>query len=141
MLRRCLAVLAVAAALTAVSKAPAEAAPMPCTGDRLVQVVDGPNWQREDGLVLNIGYLFPGCFGEGRWIGYIGRSDRYVPLDESDLRFLVEKAGLTAVPATPQRRDYVMQAFMGEVIGLSLAILVLGWNVLWPARRSQTATA
>ena len=53
--------------------------------------------KRSDSKYVDLGYLHKGG-GEGEWIGYIGSSQTYLPLDEFELKMLLKIAGMPTPP-------------------------------------------
>lgn len=111
---RILRLLPVLITLAALPTAANAGVPIPCTGESLVKVVDVPAMagvtikanQDLKEKRLDIGYKFIGCFGGGEWVGYLGHSTRYLPLDAQQFQTLVTAAGLGAPPPVPSRLFY-----------------------------------
>jgi hypothetical protein len=108
---------------------------IPCTGDRIVKVLDIPAMKRADGTSVDLGYLFPGCFSDGEWIGYTGKSDSYIRLDEASLKRLLAAAGLKAAPPTPSRWHYPETMWLEGLTVLALAGFG-GWELFRGRTRS-----
>lgn len=111
---RGLGVALVGVVLIAGTSVAAAGVPIPCTGERLVKVVDVPllrgvtikaNRDLTDKR-LDLGYKFIGCFGGGEWVGHVGHDTRYLPLNDETLTALLKAAGLKQLPPTPSRFQY-----------------------------------
>lgn len=87
--------------------APAQAARLPIaipTGETVVKVLDLPDIEalhRHDGAYVDLGYHFKSLGGE--WVGYVGRSDKYLPLEADQALALARLGGHTGLPPVPQR--------------------------------------
>jgi hypothetical protein len=131
--------LAVAALLAASAGAADAKIYIPCTGDRLVTVKEVPKAKQvPGGPVLHLGYKFPGCFGDGEWVGTTDESKKYYSLNPTQLKALAERAGFSAVPPTPSRFQYPFDALLVEI----LTALVVGGVLVWELikRRRSTGT-
>ncbi|MEI2804448.1 MAG: hypothetical protein V9G18_00385 [Albidovulum sp.] len=122
---------AVIAAVALMAGAPAAEAKIyiPCTGDRLVTILEIPKEKQPAGEKIDLGYLFPGCFGEGEWVGIAGH-DSYHKLDEQTRRALLTRAGLEELPPTPSRFSYPFQALLIEVVTVGVFALFGIWGLL-----------
>ena len=107
---------------------------IPCTGERLVTIVEIPKEKQPAGEKMDLGYLFPGCFGDGEWVGIAGH-DRYVKLDDAQRRALAQRAGLSALPPTPSRLSYPFQALLVEVMTVGAFAAVGLWELVRKLRR------
>ena len=58
--------------------------------------------KRSNGKYVDLGYLHIGG-GEGEWIGYIGSSQTYLPVDEFELKTLLKIAGMLPPSPVPER--------------------------------------
>lgn len=103
---------------------------IPCTGDRIVKVAEVPAAQQPAGQVIHLGYLFPGCFSEGEWVGVPNESGKYYKLNDAQRADLVRRAGLRALPATPSRWSYPFDALLVEILTMAVLGLVLGWELI-----------
>jgi hypothetical protein len=75
--------------------------PIPCTGDRAIQVSE-TGVKRKDGSTVYLGYKFKYCV-YGEWIGYID-SRRYISLpNEEAATQLALASGFTELPEPPGR--------------------------------------
>lgn len=77
--------------------------PIPCTGEKIVKVADLPQTEAftlPGGGHVDLGYLYQSCFA-GKWIGYIGNSNRYVTWKTDSLPDLLTEAGLKTEPPEP----------------------------------------
>ena len=110
---------------------------IPCTGDRLVKVAEVPAARQPPGQVIHLGYLFPGCFSEGEWIGFSNESGKYYKLNDAQRADLVRRAGLRALPPTPSRWSYPFDALLIELITMGVLALVLGWELIKALRRKK----
>jgi hypothetical protein len=124
--------LAVAAGVSAMAVAPAAQAkiPIPCTGDRIVKVVDIPAAKQPPNMTIDLGYKFPGCFEDGEWIGYTGKSGSYIKLDEPRLKLVLEMAGLKEPPPAPSRWQYPWEAMFNEILIAGVIACVVLWQVM-----------
>lgn len=122
-------ILAGLTALALASAAPAEAKiPIPCTGDRIVKVVDIPAANQPPNMTIDLGYKFPGCFSDGEWVGYIGKSDQYIKLDEQRLKLVTSMAGLKELPPEPSRWQYPWESMFTEILIAGVIAAVLLWE-------------
>ncbi len=126
--------LALLAGLAIVSLSGAQTAhagkfPIPCTGDRIVRVVDIPDLHTADNTQIDLGYLFEGCFGKGKWIGHIGQSDKYIELNGVAEAQLLAAAGLSQLPPAPSRWDYALESLALEGFWAGGVLLVIAWTV------------
>ncbi len=106
---------------------------IPCTGDRLVKVLDVPALKGKgpDGADVALGYKFPGCFGDGEWIGYVD-SRQFVTLDDGRLKMVLEAANLKAAPPTPSRFEYPFDALLIEMMTAGVLAAVGIWVAFEP---------
>ena len=136
MLRSVFAVLAVALVL-GLAAGPSDAARLPL--DALVRAVDlpdTPEFQREDGKYVDLGYRHQ-VWGEGQWIGYID-SDTYLKLSAEQVAMLLLVAGidqLPPVPAVPVSIRLVQGLFIVGIFGFLLSL----WKRLTRPRRQSDA--
>lgn len=75
------------------------------SGEDIVKVLDLPDipaLRRNDGRYIDLGYLHQSR-GRGKWIGYIGSSSRYMPLNDQALRYVMRVSGLKKLPPVPER--------------------------------------
>lgn len=92
-------------ALVLPATAEAGQVPIPCTGERLVKVLDIP-WPATGGMPkIDLGYKFTGCWG-GEWIGYTGESGKYLHLSTEQMSLLLLMAGRKELPSPPFRLFY-----------------------------------
>jgi hypothetical protein len=94
------------------------------TGETVVLVKDLPDIEalhRTDGKYVDLGYHFKTTGGE--WVGYVGSSESYVPLDEAKLEALMTISGLGKLPPAPERPA-------GSAFGGGLYMLLLGVGAL-----------
>lgn len=108
MRRANLSVLSLFVALLTVPTTALAGVPIPCTGEAVIKVLDIPalkgleiqanRGQREKSL--DLGYKYTGCFS-GKWVGYLGSSRSYLPLNENQLKMLLAAAGLDQPPPVP----------------------------------------
>lgn len=127
---RSLALSAICFLALASSPSAAEAkVPIPCTGDRLVKVVDISAEKQPPGVSVGLGYLFPGCFETGEWIGYTGPTGSYIKLDESGLKRLLAMAGLSEPPPEPSRWHFPREALFVELMVAALFALLMLWQL------------
>lgn len=132
---------AIVMGLSLVASAPAEAKIyIPCTGDRLVTVAEVPKEKQDNGRIIHLGYRFPGCIGDGEWIGTTDQSDKFYKLNEGQLKELVQRAGLKQLPPTPSRWQYPFQALLVEILTVGALVLVFGWDFI-KKRRSPPSAA
>ncbi len=98
--------------------------PIPCTGDRLVKILDIPalSGKGPNNADVGLGYKFPGCFSDGEWVGYID-SRNFVQLDENRLKTVLAAAGLKSTPPVPSRWQYPYDALFIEIL---IAVVVVG---------------
>jgi hypothetical protein len=90
------------------------------TGETVVMVRQLPDIEalhRTDGKYVDLGYHFTTTGGE--WVGYVGSSDSYVPLDEAKLQALMSLSGLSKLPPVPARPA-------GSALGGGFYMLMLG---------------
>ncbi len=101
---------------------------IPGTGssDQIVKVLDLPDipaLRHPDGRYVDLGYMHK-ARGGGAWIGYIGSSQKYVPLTEMQLQALLRIGGLDKLPPVPERPwasgSIVWLIVIGAVILLGL---------------------
>lgn len=106
---------------------------IPCTGDRLVKILDVPALKGKgpDNADVSLGYKFSGCFGDGEWIGYID-SRNFVQLDDARLKTVLAAAGLKAAPPEPSRWQHPLDALLIEILTAGVLVLVLAWSYLGP---------
>ena len=71
------------------------------TIQKVLDLPDVAALKRSDGKYVDLGYLHKGG-GEGEWIGYIGSSQTYFPVDEFELKMLLKIAGMPP-PPVPER--------------------------------------
>ncbi|MEM7774880.1 MAG: hypothetical protein AAF732_04675 [Pseudomonadota bacterium] len=102
---------------------------IPCTGDRLVKVLDVPADKQPQGREIHLGYKFPGCFSEGEWIGYTGKSDSYVHLDNATRDWMLNALGRSDFPPVPSRFSYPVEALLVEILTVGALGLVLLWEL------------
>lgn len=89
-------------ALVLPATAEAGKVPIPCTGERLVKVLDIP-WPATGGMPkIDLGYKFTGCWG-GEWVGYTGGSGKYLQLSTEQMTILLLMAGRKELPSPPFR--------------------------------------
>jgi hypothetical protein len=119
---RTIALIAVAALSLSAATAVQAKIVIPCTGERLVTVVEIPKDKQPPDETIDIGYLFPGCFGEGKWVGVAGH-DKYYTMTEQLERTLLDRAGLSALPPVPSRLEYPFQALLVETLTLGVLII------------------
>lgn len=136
--------MGVVAALVLAPTAAQAGVPIPCTGETLVKVVDVPAFRGMkikanadlDEKRLDLGYKFIGCFGGGQWVGYLGHSTRYLPLDDKMLQGLVQAAGLKQLPPVPSR------LFYWEPMKIPLLwVGILGFGIIFGQRSQRNAKA
>jgi hypothetical protein len=120
---------------------------IPCTGDRLVTVVEIPKEKQPPGETIDIGYRFPGCFDDGEWVGlrpqdagFSTDTRYYLPMNDRLREALLKRAGLTELPPTPSRMQYPMQALPVETftIGVLIIYAMFGLAKKLFHRRSKT---
>jgi hypothetical protein len=106
---------------------------IPCTGDRMVKILDVPALKGKgpEGADVALGYKFSGCVGDGEWIGYLD-SRQYLTLDEPKLKAILSAAGLTAAPPSPSRIDYPFEALFIEILTAGALICVGIWVIFEP---------
>jgi hypothetical protein len=92
--------------------------------------------RRADGRYIDLGFKFHSGTG-GEWVGYLGSSSEYLPLDDRKLTVLMSIAGLAELPPEPSRPWSTAGLFWLAVIGVG-ALFAAGR--FWRARRS-TASA
>ncbi len=114
------------------------AVPMPCTGDRLVKIVEIPAVNQPRDFTVELGYKFPGCFSDGEWIGYVN-SEKYIKLNPTKSAAILEMAGLKEFPPTPSRLQYPWEALGLEIIegSVLIAALLYGFGIEGIARRKK----
>ena len=82
--------------------------------------------KRSDSKYVDLGYLHKGG-GEGEWIGYIGSSQTYLPLDEFELKMLLKIAGMPTPPPVPERPGGGYRSWW---IIAAVLLVVGGWKSL-----------
>jgi hypothetical protein len=122
------------------STAQAGMIPIPCTGDRIVEVREIPiEKQIWSDHVVHLGYKFPGCFGQGEWIGYTGDNSSYVRLDDRLRALMFQRAGYTTPPSEPSRFDYWLQTFALEIFIAALLSASTAWVLIQERIKSRRA--
>lgn len=104
--------------------------PIPCTGDRIVKVVDIPAAKQPPNMAIDLGYKFPGCFEDGEWVGYTGKTNSYIKLDEPRLKLVLDMAGLKEPPPAPSRWQYPWEALFTEILLVGVIAAVILWQLL-----------
>ena len=110
---------------------------IPCTGDRLVKVIEIPKEKQIAGREMHLGYKFPGCFSEGEWVGLSNERNKYYKLNPQSTQALLRMAGRTALPAKPSRWQYPLDALLVEILLIGATILVLGWELIKSLRSKR----
>lgn len=96
---------------------------IPCTGDRLVKVMDVPKSAQPEGKTIHLGYRFPGCFEDGEWVGYSGSGSTYYELKGNNKTWILNALGRTEFPKAPSRWDYPFEALLVEIITAGVLVL------------------
>lgn len=120
--------------------------PLPCTGDKSFKMADR-GITRKDGVMVYLGYRYPGC-GGGEWIGYI--NDRtFVKLPgETAARMLATAGGFDGLPPPPSRLahpaafwvEWLWAAIIGfVVVGSTLSAAFSGPAAARGPKRRLTA--
>ena len=110
-------------------------------GETIQKVLDLPDvaaLKRSDSKYVGLGYLHKGG-GEGEWIGYIGSSQTYLPLDEFEPKMLLKIAGVP--PPVPERpgggyRSWWIIAAVLLVVGGWKSLLGLSLRAMQASQRS-----
>lgn len=107
--------------------------PIPCTGDRLVKILDIPalNGKGPNNADVGLGYKFPGCFSDGEWVGYID-SRNFVQLDETRLKSVLAAAGLKSTPPVPSRWQHPYDALFIEILMAIVVVIAVGGSYFGP---------
>jgi hypothetical protein len=58
--------------------------PIPCTSDKIIKVMDLPDFKSGSGIRIDLGYLVQGCMG-GKWIGHVGSNSEYLSLKNGEI--------------------------------------------------------
>lgn len=105
-------------------------------GEKIIKVMDLPDeeWlQTPNGEYVDAGYIYkqvtilfmPVWNYDGRWIGYIGSEDEYVPLEDGELLEIVELAGLE-LPDSPSLPFW--DTVGGKILFVLLVLFYFGWK-------------
>ncbi|MEQ1673150.1 MAG: hypothetical protein ABL893_20050 [Hyphomicrobium sp.] len=112
----------------------ANAIPIPCTGDRIVTIIGIPQENQPAGMKLGkniaLAYRFPGCFSDGEWIGYMADERKYIKLDETQLKLLLQIAGAKEVPPRPSRWQYPLQTLWVEALWSGALVVGAFWQMM-----------
>ncbi len=68
---------------------------------KVMDLPDLPQLRTANGRYIDLGYKFNPTGGD--WVGYIGRDDRYIKLDQKALQAMLTVAGLKKPPRVPER--------------------------------------
>ncbi len=103
MAQRLIAFWVVLAALCFGSMSAQAKVPIPCTSEKIVKVANLPRTSEftlPSGQQIDLGYLYQGCFS-GKWIGYVGASNRYMNWTDGMLPDVIAASGMKALPPEP----------------------------------------
>jgi len=110
---------------------------------KVKELPDIPALRRKDGHYVDLGYKFNRYSG-GEWVGYIGSSKRYLPLNKTELAVLMAFGGMKKLPPVPKRPG-LFSGGMGSstllVFGGFLFILFRLVSFIIKAARGMTGLA
>jgi hypothetical protein len=141
MLQRIYALVAAIAVLGLTAMAAEAKVPIPCTGEKVVKVMDLPKveaFSMPGGQHVDLGYLYQSCFS-GKWIGYVAGSSRYMSWKDGMLPEAMAAGGVSSMPQEPGffwGLIHAPRAFMAEWAWI-VTIIIIGISVWFSGRADK----
>ena len=107
-------------------------------GEKIIKVADLPDTKEyfmENGQFLDVGYVYkqvsiffvPVWNYDGKWAGYVGSDEFYIPLTKAELDAIVAEANVT-LPDTPPLSFW--ETVGGKLVVGLIFLIIFAWKIL-----------